>query len=352
VIKFDDLVEAYFTCRKNKRNTTSALEFEFNQNENLLQLYDDLVTGKYHIGESDCFVTENGNGTKREVWAANFRDRIVQHLVYNHISPKFHSRFIADSCACIPGRGTLYGATRLQSKILRLTANYTKPLYYLKMDLSNFFVSIDKNVVWSLLEPHISDHFIKNLTHTILYNDPKSTANYKSDEKTRAQIEPRKRLELVEGVTRGLPIGNITSQFFANVLLDPLDKFVVHQLKPAGYIRYVDDFILLSSSKEELCELRDKIIQFVPTLGLTINPKKVFIHSVYRGVPFVGHNITKYGRKIINTKRKALLNSDNPEAMIGYMKQFDNEYNLKIKLLRKQMKRYRRSVSFDLNHVI
>jgi len=99
---FTDLVHAYFDCRKNKRNTRSALGFEQNLEHNLLRLYDDLVSGAYRPGPSICFVITRPK--PREVWAANFRDRIAHHLLYNRISERFHRAFIADSCACIPGR--------------------------------------------------------------------------------------------------------------------------------------------------------------------------------------------------------------------------------------------------------
>lgn len=142
---FELLVQAYFSCRRLKRNTASALMFEQDLERNLLDLHGDLVTGAYSPGRSICFVITRPK--PREVWAADFRDRIVHHLLYNHISERFYRRFIADSSACIPGRGTLYAAQRLETKIRSQTQNWSKPGFYLKCDLANFFVSIDKRVV-------------------------------------------------------------------------------------------------------------------------------------------------------------------------------------------------------------
>ena len=118
---FSELVQAYYDCRRSKRNSNSALAFEMNLEQNLAELHRDLVTGRYRPGRSICFVVTRPKA--REVWAADFRDRIVHHLLYNRIGPRIESSFIADSCACIPGRGTLYAGKRLEAKIRSQTQN-------------------------------------------------------------------------------------------------------------------------------------------------------------------------------------------------------------------------------------
>ena len=145
-ITMDELVMAYLDCVKNKRSKDSTIDFDINAFENLGELYEDLTTGNYEIGQSICFVVTKPR--TREVWAADFRDRIVHHLIYRRICDKFNRSFVADSCACIPGRGTLYGAKRLERHIRSFTNNWSIPGYYLKMDLANFFVSIDKKILW------------------------------------------------------------------------------------------------------------------------------------------------------------------------------------------------------------
>ena len=152
---FSELVQAYFDCRQNKRNTASALAFEQDLERNLGRLNDELLDGTYRPGRSICFVVTRPKA--REVWAADFRDRIVHHLLYNKISPRFYASFIADSCACIPGRGTLYAAQRLESKVRSITQNWSRSAFYLKLDLANFFVSIDKRVLRAKLAAKISD---------------------------------------------------------------------------------------------------------------------------------------------------------------------------------------------------
>jgi len=168
---FEELIQAYFDCRRTKRNSASAAAFEMNLERNLCCLNDELQEGRYRPGKSICFVITRPK--PREVWAADFRDRIVHHLLYNRISPRFYAGFIADSCACIPGRGTLYGARRLEAKILSITQNWSRPAHYLKLDLANFFVSIDKHVVRSLLAKRIDGWWL-DLAEQILFHDPRS----------------------------------------------------------------------------------------------------------------------------------------------------------------------------------
>ena len=147
-------MQAYFDCRRAKRSSESALRFEIDLEHNLATLYDDLCADVYTPGRSICFVVTHPR--PREVWAADFRDRIVHHLLYNHIAPAIHARFIADSCACIPGRGTLYGARRLEAMIRSQTQNWSRPGFYLKCDIANFFVSISKPILSELLAHHIA----------------------------------------------------------------------------------------------------------------------------------------------------------------------------------------------------
>jgi len=329
-IEFEELVEAYFDCRRNKRTTHSALDFEMNLEENLLQLYHELRTGTYEIGKSICFVVKIPR--VREIWAANFRDRIVHHLIYNRMSPKWNRRFSADSCACIPGRGTLYGATRLEKHIRSFTNNWEKDYWYLKCDLSNFFVSIKKDVLWSLMEPSIEDGWLKDITKLVLYSDPTKNFTLNSRDWEAELVPERKRLCLA-GENTGLPIGNLTSQFFANILLNELDKFAKHTLKAKKYIRYVDDCIILAEDKETLIEMKAKMDEFVKTIGLSFNPKKCFIHKINRGVSFVGQTVYPHRRvPLKNTVdkciEKAITSPDSIPCFIAYFEQAEKSYNL------------------------
>jgi retron-type reverse transcriptase len=291
---FEELVTAYFDCRRTKRNKTSALAFEQDLERNLVRLHDELQEGRYHPSSSICFVITRPK--PREVWAADFRDRIVHHLLYNHIAPRFYARFIADSCACIPGRGTLYAARRLEAKVRSITQNWSRPAWYLKGDLANFFVSIDKPLLRDLLAKRITKPWWLDLAETILFHDPRPGAVIQSPPARLALIQPHKSL-FNQPTDKGLPIGNLSSQFFANVYLDALDQFVKHRLRARYYIRYVDDFILLHESPQWLNAARAEIETFLSeALAVRLNPTKTILQPIERGIDFVGQVIKPWRR--------------------------------------------------------
>lgn len=293
---FQELAQAYFDCRRTKRNSASALAFEERLEHNLRNLYDELHAGNYTPGRSICFVITRPKA--REVWAATFRDRIVHHMLHNRISPRFYARFIADSCACIPGRGTLYAAKRLESKVRSITQNWSRPAHYLKCDLANFFVAIDKRIVRELLAKQISEPFWMALAETILFHDPRQDFEYRGDPALLQLVPAHKRLSS-QPAHCGLPIGNLSSQFFANVYLDVLDQYVKHGLRCRHYIRYVDDFVLLHESPQWLNDAKAKIDAFLPAaLAARLNPKKTILQPVARGIDFAGQVIKPWRRTL------------------------------------------------------
>jgi hypothetical protein len=234
----------------------------------------------------------------REVWAADFRDRIVHHLLYRHIAPRFERAFIADTCACIPGRGTLYAAERLEAKIRSITQNWKRPARYLKCDLANFFVSINKPILRELLAKRIYEPWWLQLTELILFHDPRVDAIFHSPAALMALVPPHKSL-LNQPMHLGLPIGNLSSQFFANVYLNELDQYVKHRIGAQHYIRYVDDFLLLHESADWLNRAHDRIEAFLPReLGVHLNPKKTIRQPIARGVDFVGQVIKPWRRYV------------------------------------------------------
>jgi retron-type reverse transcriptase len=298
--QFEDLVQAYYDCRRNKRNSASARLFEKDMEINLLELHDDLIAGTYRPGRSICFVVTRPKA--REVWAAAFRDRVVHHLLYNHVAPRFYASFIADSCACIPGRGTLYAAKRLESKIRSASENWSKPIFYLKCDLANFFVAIDKAVLRKQLEARITEPWWLALATQILMHDPREDYETRSPAHLFNRVPQHKRL-VAQPARLGLPIGNLSSQFFANVYLDALDQFAKHTLRAKHYIRYVDDFVFLHESPQQLNQWLAEVEAFLPRLGAKLNPTKTILQPVDRGVDFVGHVIKPWRR---STRKRSL----------------------------------------------
>ncbi len=291
---FDELITAYFDCRQHKRNTIAARRFEQDLERNLFTLYQELLDGSYQVGPSLCFVVTRPKA--REVWAADFRDRVVHHLLYNRVAPRFERSFIADSCACIPGSGTLYAIKRLESKIRSITRNWSTPAFYLKCDLTNFFVSIDKRVLGQLLADRIQEPWWLDLAIKILFHDPRPGAEVQSSPEKLALIQPHKSLWRTPPHL-GLPIGNLSSQFFANVYLNVLDQHAKHVLRARHYIRYVDDFVFLDESPQWLNYARADLETFLPDrLGVRLNPAKTIIQPIERGIDFVGQVIKPWRR--------------------------------------------------------
>ncbi|WP_275629042.1 RNA-directed DNA polymerase [Pseudomonas sp. 273] len=287
-------MQAYYDCRRSKRNSKSALAFEFNLERNIMQLHHELNTGAYQPGASICFVVTHPK--PREVWAATFPDRIVHHLLYNHIGPGIERTFIADSCACIKGRGTLYGAQRLEKKVRSITHNWSRPAAYLKCDLANFFVSLDKRVLEQQLVARITEPSWCALALQILWHDPRTNYETRSPARLLNRVPQHKRLT-AQPAHLGLPIGNLSSQFFANIYLDALDQFVKHQLRVKHYIRYVDDFVLLHESAKQLNIWHDQIETFLTDkLHARLNPSKTVRQPVARGIDFVGQVILPHRR--------------------------------------------------------
>jgi len=296
---FEALVQAYFDCRRSKRRSNSALAFELDMERNLMQLHAELNSGTWQPGASICFVVTHPK--PREVWAADFRDRIVHHLLYNHIGARIERTFIADSCACIEGRGTLYAAKRLEHKVRSITRNWKRPAHYLKCDLANFFVSIDKHVLAQQLTARIPEPYWQRLALQILWHDPRENYQLRSAPRLLNRVPQHKRLT-AQPAHLGLPIGNLSSQFFANVYLDALDQFVKHQLRAKHYIRYVDDFVLLHQSPQQLNAWHDQIEAFLAgRLHARLNPSKTIRQPIARGVDFVGQVILPHRRV---TRRK------------------------------------------------
>jgi len=288
-------VQAYADCRRTKRNSASALAFEQHQERELYKLHHELLAGSWCPGQAYCFVVTAPK--PREVWATPFRDRIVHHLLYNAVAPRIEASFIHTSCACIPGRGTLYAAQQLERMVRSVTHNWQRPAWYLKIDLANFFVAIDKAALRTQLQRRIRSTWWRDLAIQILMHDPRTDYELRGDPRLLELVPPHKRLVNAPPDT-GLPIGNLSSQFFANVYLDALDQHVKHELKATRYVRYVDDAVLLHPSPQWLnAALADMTAWLPQHLQAHINPRKTVLQPVDRGIDFVGHLIKPWSHR-------------------------------------------------------
>lgn len=295
-LTFEEVVYAYFDCRRAKRNSVHARIFEFNLEKNLFALYEELLSECYRIGHSTAFVVERPR--IREIWASTFRDRVVHHVIYNRLCPRFYASFIRNSFACIPGRGTLDGSNRLWAGMRSITRNWQGRAYFLQGDVRNFFVSINKDILFSLLTPRIHEQWLLDLTARVLFHDPRENCLRQSTREEFARV-PRHKSLWNAPVSCGLPIGNLTSQFFANVYLNELDQFVKHTLKAKYYYRYVDDFVILDACPLKLNEYFARIREFCTArLVLELHPFKKRLAPVEQGIDFIGFVHKPYYRRL------------------------------------------------------
>ena len=290
---FRALWRQYRACRHNKRGTLNALAFEADAEANLLQLQAELRDHTYRPGRSACFIS--GGPKPREVFAADFRDRVVHHLLVSHQEPVFERLFIPDTYACRKGKGTLAASDRLMTFLRRATANGRRPAWVLKLDVASFFPSIHKATLYALLAAHIGHPELCWLTRVLLFHDPTTDYRFRSRDRCVSPpgtsgypVRPAKSL-FGKRNERGLPIGNLTSQFWANVYLNGLDHFVKRQLGVRYYARYVDDLVLLDTDRARLVEAREAIGDFLrERLGLSLRREVAEPMPARRGIEFVG----------------------------------------------------------------
>lgn len=289
---FENLYKAYTDCRKRKSNSLSCLKFTENLENNLLDLEEQLQHRTYQPGRAIVFVVKKPK--LREIFASDFRDRVVHHLLYNYLSPIFERYFIYDSYACRKKKGTHKAMQRLKKFVFqaeRESKGKSEELYCFQADIKNFFSSIDKNILYELIEKRIYNEEVLWLAKTIIFYDcARDIAPKIQSPLFYFEQLPKEKSLFTVPKGKGLPIGNLTSQFFANLYLNELDHFIKHGLSIRYYLRYVDDFVILEKSAATLKILKRKIIDFLDKkLKLFIHPVKQKIFLVKNGIDFVGY---------------------------------------------------------------
>lgn len=288
-----ELLEAYYSCRRNKRNTMNALSFELDYELELLALRDEINSGTYRPRPSIAFVVDKP--VQREIFAADFRDRVVHHLIINKLNPFFERAFIYDSYACRVGKGTLFGIRRVETFIRRCSQNYSRDCYVLKLDIRGFFMHINACKLFLRLSDFIDDRYegadsvmLKNLCEIVLMNKPSENCVIRGRPSDWDGL-PKDKSLFHSPPDCGLPIGNLSSQVFANFYLNIFDHFVKHDLGMKFYGRYVDDFVLVHESREHLASLIPVIRNFLADeLALQLHPKKIYLQHYGHGVPYLG----------------------------------------------------------------
>ena len=337
IFEFENLYRAYLDCRKNKRKTVNAVKFEYNLEENLMKLSEELKTRKYEPGRSICFAVSKP--TPREIFAADFRDRVVHHLLVGEIIASGERNFIFDSYACRKGKGIHQAVKKLIRFMKKITKNYRHKGYYAQLDIAGFFMSIDKNILYKILEKMISKQKNKSpewkeevlwVAKKIIFHQPAENYITKGNLKKLANVPRRKSLFFVRSQA-GLPIGNYTSQFFGNLYLNELDHFIKRELKVKHYLRYVDDFILFGENQNELKENFREIGKFLEKeLKLCYSFNKCRIKNVNEGIDFLGYfvkpksvfirkRVVKSFKSKIKEVSRELKDSLNPEEKIAQL---------------------------------
>lgn len=308
IFSFKNIYRCYLDCRKNKRNTINALKFEFDAEENIIKLEHELKNRTYHPSRSILFVARKPK--LREIFAADFRDRVVHHVAVDYLERIWEKIFIYDSYACRKDKGTHKAVIRLQKSLKKVSRSGRRRAYYMQLDIKDFFTSINKEILFNLIKNKIKNQDILWLVKVILFWDCTKSFILRDRQAVMSEIPPNKSL-FNKRNKRGLPIGNLTSQFFANVYLNELDQFAKHVLKAKYYIRYVDDFVLLSPNREKLIEWRGAIEDFLATrLNLKLHPKRKHLQPISNGINFLGYisrrDYILVRRRVINSLKTKL----------------------------------------------
>ena len=282
--RFEHLHEAYRRARRGKRARPDVAAFEFRCEDHLHQLAADLRDGSYRPGPYRSFAVVE-SGKRRVISAAPFRDRVVHHALCALLEPIWEPRFIHDSYASRPGRGTHAALDRAQ----HFARGHR---YALLLDVEQFFPSIDHAILRGVLTRHVADARVLELIDHILAGGADTLRDT-----YRMVYFPGDDLFAVDR-PRGLPIGNQTSQFWANCYLHPLDLFVKQELGCRAYVRYCDDLLLFTDDKATLHRWRAAAIDFAATLRLTVHEERAQVVPVETGLPFLGWRVYPYRRRL------------------------------------------------------
>ena len=263
IYEWENLVLAFKKARKGKTKKIYVLEFQENAIKNLEQLQFELMSQTYKPKPLETFILRDPK--TRKISKSDFRDRIIHHALCNIIEPILQKIFIYDSCANQKRKGSLFAIKRFDLFKRKATNNLKSEAFCFKADIKHYFEEVNHETLIQTIKRKIKDEKIIWLIKNILER------------------------ETTRSITKGMPLGNLTSQFFANIYLNELDHFVKHNLKVKYYLRYVDDFIILHKSKKQLKKLMKEVDKFLKTkLKLELHPQKSKITLLSKGIDFVG----------------------------------------------------------------
>ncbi|MDP2946271.1 MAG: reverse transcriptase/maturase family protein [bacterium] len=262
IINIDNLLEAFKEFVKGKRGKRDVQEFSFHLMDNIFALNAELFDRTYKHGGYRAFNISDPK--PRNIHKASVRDRLLHHAIYRVLYPFFDKTFIADSFSCRIKKGTHKSLNQFRKFVYKVSKNNTRTCWILKCDVRKFFANIDHKILLNILNSYIPDQQIIWLLQEIIGS-----------------------FSTKPGI--GLPLGNLTSQLLVNIYMNEFDQFVKHKLKVKCYIRYADDFVIISSNRKELENFIPLIRDFLSEkLKLELHPDKVFVKTLASGVDFLG----------------------------------------------------------------
>ncbi len=304
----EKLTKAFREARKGKIKTCDEHSFEEHWMENLIKLRDSILEYRYKPSASVAFVIFDP--MVREIFAAPFRDRVVHHFLYNMQAGWWDRRFLYDSYSCRMGKGTLFGVRRAQRFMQKVTENYTKKAYIVKLDIRGYFMSLPREKLYERVSWGLKEQFKEVmddrmgyqmykicdfLWRQVLFDDPASKAWKRGPlVNWNPMVLPPKKSLFCQPSGQGIVIGNLTSQLVSNVYLDRLDRYIFYELGYKNYGRYVDDFFIMVP-EEEYVKLKNDILKiegFLKSeLGLILHKQKRYYQEVNKGMSFLGARI-------------------------------------------------------------
>lgn len=270
LISVENLFQAWGEFRKGKRKRKDVQVFERDLEDNLFNLHQTLKDKTYQHGSYKSFYVYDPK--QRHIHKAFVADRIIHHLLYKYLYLLFDKSFIHDSYSCRLNKGTHKAVKRLENFTRKVSQNYSRSCWALKCDIKKFFASVDHRVLVELLENKVKDEGILWLLLKVINSFHSEFGNGK-----------------------GIPLGNLTSQVFANIYLNELDRFVKQKLKVKYYLRYADDFLIVLNNKKGLIGFVDQLKQFLlEKLKLDLHPKKVVLRKLSWGIDCLGYIVLPY----------------------------------------------------------
>jgi len=308
-----ELFEAYYEARRNKRNSKDVLLFEMQYERHIFDLCQELLSGTYSISPSATFIVNHP--VRREIFAGDFRDRIVHHWIFNRLNPLCERVFIYDTYSCRRGKGTSFGVKRVEHFIRSVSRNYSQDAFVLKLDIRGYFMAINRKILFEkikkLLDRSVNTidfdkNFLLRVTEKVVFNDPTTNCYIRGKREDWTGLPKSKSLFFTKPHC-GLPIGNLTSQLFANLYLNDFDHFVQKNFPSVRYGRYVDDMIFISRDKEVLKEIPKMLEVYLKDIfGLSFHPKKIYFQNSTKGFHFLGKWILPHRMYLKNSTKKSL----------------------------------------------